>query len=395
NWSNGGSTAAVTNLATGVYKVTITDINGCSDSAAVSVNEVGAPLITIDTVINATCIAQSGSISITVTGGASPYAYSWNNGATTEDLTGVADGAYSITVTGNGNGCKATAAALIDILAPKPVICMVTVDSVTGTNLAVWEKQTGLGIKSYNVYKESTQAGVYYKLGNVPFDSLSVFNDTLSNPLVRAWRYKLTAIDNCGNESGKSPEHKTMHVTINHGVNNSVNLIWDNYIGFNFGTFYIYRYSNLKGWSVIDSIPSNLSSYTDFNPERGFLNYAIEFIHPFGCAATRANNFNSSRSNRSQSIASPAGTTPDAIVENNSISDVMVYPNPTTGMFTLEMETLETTTIVIYDLQGKLVISEKMDTGKKQIDLSHVGRGVYHLQVISDKGMVNKKVVVN
>ena len=43
--------------------------------------------------------ASDGSIDITVNGGKSPYSYSWSNGATTQDVSSLAAGTYSVTVT--------------------------------------------------------------------------------------------------------------------------------------------------------------------------------------------------------------------------------------------------------------------------------------------------------
>ena len=46
----------------------------------------------------------NGTINITVNAGTAPYTYSWNNGETTKDLTGLSAGVYTLTVTDN-NGC--------------------------------------------------------------------------------------------------------------------------------------------------------------------------------------------------------------------------------------------------------------------------------------------------
>ncbi|NRB82624.1 MAG: gliding motility-associated C-terminal domain-containing protein [Winogradskyella sp.] len=56
-------------------------------------------------VTNVQCSSEAnGSIDITVSGGATPYSYSWSNSATTEDLTNVVAGIYEVTVT-DVNGC--------------------------------------------------------------------------------------------------------------------------------------------------------------------------------------------------------------------------------------------------------------------------------------------------
>lgn len=73
---------------------------------------------TLSAVATATSASSSttadGSVNLTVTGGRSPFTYLWSNGATTQNLTNVLPGTYSLTVT-DANGCTTTASATVNI----------------------------------------------------------------------------------------------------------------------------------------------------------------------------------------------------------------------------------------------------------------------------------------
>jgi hypothetical protein len=76
----------------------------------------GIPIaVTVDGVIDALCTTGvNGTISITVTGGISPYTYLWSDGQTTEDAVNLAAGVYTVTVTdsfGNTGTASATVGA--------------------------------------------------------------------------------------------------------------------------------------------------------------------------------------------------------------------------------------------------------------------------------------------
>ena len=105
NWDNGGTTQDLSGLSAGVYSVIVTDANGCTANTSYTVNDPNAPVVT-GVVTDATCNGGAdGAIDITATGGTPPYTYAWTNGATTEDLTGLAPGVYGVTVTDNV-GCE-------------------------------------------------------------------------------------------------------------------------------------------------------------------------------------------------------------------------------------------------------------------------------------------------
>ena len=157
---------------------------------------------------------------------------------------------------------------------------MVTVDSFTGKNLIAWERARGFGIAYYNVYKETSQTGVYQKIGSVPFDSLSVFIDYNSEPRKKADRYAISVVDSlCANESALSTFHKTIHLTASKGAGaNENNLNWNHYEGFTFKTYKIYRGTIPTNMILIDSLANNLNSYTDTKAPNGVAYYQVSAV---------------------------------------------------------------------------------------------------------------------
>ncbi|MCK5789120.1 MAG: PKD domain-containing protein, partial [Chlamydiia bacterium] len=209
---------------------------------------------------------------------------------------------YQVNVTDN-YGCNMTSTPYIvsnSFLNP-PELCIVGVDSLNHNRL-IWERQNSALIDSFYVYKESFIAGQYDKIGSIPFTQTSLFVDANSNPAIKAYRYKIAAVDTCGGLTLLGNYHKTIHLTINAGLNGSWNLIWDGYEGFQFNTYRIYRGTNSNNMALLTQLSSTATSYTDLNPPTGTIYYQIEVLKNTGCypdtSYAKVNtNYNSSRSN--------------------------------------------------------------------------------------------------
>ncbi|MBI4647362.1 MAG: SprB repeat-containing protein [Bacteroidia bacterium] len=338
SWSTGATLAMLSGLAAGSYTLTVTDTNGCTKvkSTGINISSTEGPQITADSIIHAGCNGSDGAIYITVSGGIPPYSsFLWSNGMSTEDITGLYPGVYCLTVTDIA-GCQGVFSdSIFSALPEYQPLCLVTVDSVTGKNLIIWEKIQEAGIAHYNIYRESNIAGLYYIIATIPGNNLSEYIDEQSYPKVRAYRYKISAVDECNNESPLSTHHKTMHLTINEGIGQSYNLIWDHYEGFPFGTYLIYRHTNQTGWQLIDSIPNNLTSYTDWTPSMGQLYYRIGVLKNDSCFSSGDLKAQGGPYAQSFSNLDDNGI-PVYIYSTKNNTELKIYPNPTRGTVIIE-----------------------------------------------------------
>jgi uncharacterized repeat protein (TIGR03803 family) len=78
---------------------------------------------------------------------------------------------------------------------------------------------------------------------------------------------------------------------------------------------------------------------------------------------------------------------------NNQIS---IYPNPSNGSFTIETNATTKQTIQIYDVNGQTVLSQSIN-GKAtttMIDVTSLNEGIYNISIISNEGVINKRVVI-
>ncbi len=106
-WLPGNQTTTnITNLAVGVYTVTVSDANGCSVNVTATVSSPGSPTVNVLSQTNVLCKGGTdGSASIAANGGNPPYTYLWSPaGGTASTATGLPAGNYSVTVT-DASGC--------------------------------------------------------------------------------------------------------------------------------------------------------------------------------------------------------------------------------------------------------------------------------------------------
>ncbi len=107
-WNNGAGTDTINNLSAGSYFLTVTDANGCTGFDTVNISEPALLVIAVDSINDVSCNAgNDGFITTSTSGGTAPYSYLWNNTATTDSISGLGAGSYTVTVT-DANGCTAS-----------------------------------------------------------------------------------------------------------------------------------------------------------------------------------------------------------------------------------------------------------------------------------------------
>ncbi|MEA3445298.1 MAG: T9SS type A sorting domain-containing protein, partial [Bacteroidota bacterium] len=135
NWSNGETTAGLIEVQAGNYSLTVQDANACTIEESVEVTQPQS-LNIVEISSNPLCAGdQNGSVALSVSGGTSPYLYSWSNGAGTNMIDGLVSGQYCVTVTDYNNCQEMLYVTLND---PLPLDL-----TLYGSNLSCFESNNG------------------------------------------------------------------------------------------------------------------------------------------------------------------------------------------------------------------------------------------------------------
>ncbi len=111
-WSGGETTQGISGLAAGIYSVIVTDFNACTKTLSATITE-PADMVLEETQVNVLCHGGSnGSIDLSASGGVGPYTYLWSGGETTQGISGLGAGTYTVIVT-DFNTCTKTLFATI------------------------------------------------------------------------------------------------------------------------------------------------------------------------------------------------------------------------------------------------------------------------------------------
>lgn len=181
-WTNNN---VFTGLCSGGYTVEVVDANGCVGqvSTTVQVSTSIPGVVVSDSVYNASCnLASDGAIDVTVNP-SNGLSYLWNNGDTTQDITNVTNGTYSLKITDTSGSCM----SLFDTIGILGNNC----GTISGN--VIWDSSSnclyGIGDQPFpNCHIQLSTGDIaitdpsgYFQFSNVPFGTHTIGQILSSN----------------------------------------------------------------------------------------------------------------------------------------------------------------------------------------------------------------------
>ncbi len=374
-WNNGATTQNITVTTPGNYSVLVTNAAGCSaTSNSMFVNVLQSPTSTI-TAYGPTTFCQGGSVTLATTGAAS---YAWSNSATSQSIVPTTSGTYSVVVTG-ANGCTATSNAINVTVNPIPT-AVITPSGATifcegsSVNLVAsggvsyaWNNgstATTLAATTGGVYTVTvTNAG-----GCTDTETLTVTVNEVPSAFIvtsgsttfcQGGEVSLTA--QAGNSYVWSNNATTQSIAVTTAGTYSVSILSPNGCSVT---------SNAITVDVNQPSSSNLIA-------TAFDGYTLN-----GILYTQSGTY-------TQTLTNAAGCDSTIIleltltvgIEEGTLTDVSLYPNPTSESFTVKTSIPVYGSYSVVDAQGKLVFEGEMTGTETHVNISSVARGIYYLRI--------------
>lgn len=264
----GGTAQTANNLSSGNYTVIVTDANGCTATATVSVVASAPPSATTSVLSNVSCNGgNNGSAMANASGGTPGYTYMWGTSPVqnTQTATNLSAGTYTVLIT-DSNGCTAT--ATVTLSQPPPITLSVLCnDSVCLGGTATLSASATGGTPGYAyIWMPGAQSG-----------------STISVSVTTNSTYTVTAVD--ANGCASSPQN------CNVSVIPSPTALFDTASGGIFSSVYSFTDMSTGGiawqWNFGDgSAGSTLQNPTHTFPGAGTYTVTQIVFNQFGCPDT-------------------------------------------------------------------------------------------------------------
>jgi hypothetical protein len=363
----------------GIKNIVLTVLDGNQQQTQLSKQLVVYPTFSVSTGERfSTCKNTAIEIIPEIENGVQPFSYYWN--------TKIGNSSYAETLTKSKSlflsiqddvGCVAASSVFITVLdqiAPDE-ISRVSVDDANNKNKIEWTKSDNKDIAEYQVLKESNVANKYQLVGTVAYGGDNFLIDEYSNPSKYADRYILKTVDKCDNVSIPSQIHKNIHLQVNAGLPGYFNLSWTPYIGFEYGSYYIYKGRTPEEMMLIDQISSSITQYTDTSASSVYYQVAVK------------PNTMDSYTTKSLATIPEARSNIEYIKRSSSkqfeIKQLTMFPNPTTGIVNFSVDVTRNMTYKVTELSGKLLMSGKLV--KPTVDLNGLRPGQYIISISDEE----------
>lgn len=301
---------------------------------------------------------------------------------------------------GNSNNCFDYDTAVVHLKTPfdNQQICVVLVSNISGYNLIAWDKVPNVGTAYFKIYKRE-QLGINYNyIGSRLFSESSIYIDSSSNPHLLSERYKISVVDSCGNESGLSQAHKTIHLGVANGTQlNSFDLSVDNYEGILFSNYEIWRGPDTSNMQLLTA-PSigNLVFNDNTVGAAQTVYYQIRMNLTSSCISNTTKDmtgpFSQSLSNIEDNIITPANN--ESILNYNK--ELNIYPNPFSDITTISFENSDKSdyTLIIKNEIGQHVLEIKNITNNYFVlNKGSLNSGIYFLELTGNKTFKSRIIV--
>ncbi|MEO8149224.1 MAG: T9SS type A sorting domain-containing protein [Bacteroidia bacterium] len=352
--------ATASGLAAGVYTVTVSDANGCTKTAVVTLTQPTVILVT-GVVTNVKCNGgTTGSINITPSGGTAPYTYLWTGGATTKDRINVlAAGTYTVTVT-DTKGCTSQYSNTIS----QPTAITAT---ATSTNVSCFGGTNGTA----NAVASGGTPPYTYSWNSVPVKTTPAVTG------LKKGLYTVIITDSKGCLKAAS-----VNITEPAAINVSITKTNVTTLGGNNGT----ATANVSGGVSPYTYSWNTVPVKTSQTVTGLITgtYTVTVSDANGCT-------------KSASVVITQPSVRMADYSQPEVSSSVIFPNPSDGRFTVSFdETIRTNVnMQVYGMTGECVFKQEIkvsgNASSFDINLSRLPKGLYFIRYhTNDKNWIEK-----
>jgi hypothetical protein len=171
---------------------------------------------------------------------------------------------------------------------------------------------------------------------------------------------------------------------VNKGTYDTIaNLTWSKYLGLSYDKVYIYKGSSKNSLRLIDSVPSTISNYTDFNLNNLERTYALAMNLNNNCSSTEGIQIIEKK------IFSELSSVPNIVTSINSFSigeSIKIFPNPTYNDIVVDYKLNgldKRINLSIFNLAGLKIYENEINTTNFKLNLDKFHRGVYIVKIYS------------